>query len=338
MTNIDEIQDLKIIIIQELGITEKELDKIVLNKKKELIKKLGKSGKIDELGTLQLVAQQNYGISTIPQQKISKKIKTTFQQFLDHRDNAREMFLYSWYNLKPEIDMLLMKIKQEDSVIYSSLQKADEFLSGIVIPSIFKNDDDWFQPKNVEELYAEDYQRMDSGPELLRKFFNKIYGGFLINTQYASIDDAKGLYSIHIQYLIEVKNIRYPNKGKNPYYNHELANNLASRRKYYDWTSSIGTSNELLQCFNGTLSQIDSMRNFGTHRDDVTTKSRFNKANRELKDPLTGTIESSGNFITLSNLFINAIYFYMELMQIWLDSTTIGKQSTGVKKTWNSEK
>ena len=338
MTNIDEIQDLKIKIIQEQEITEKELDKIVLNKKKELIKKLGKSGKIDELGTLQLVAQQNYGISTIPQQKISKKTKTSFQQFLDHRDNAREIFLYSWNNLRPEIDMLLMKIKKEDSAIYSSLEKADKFLSAIIIPSIFKNDDEWFQPKNVEELYAEDYQRIDSGPELLRKFFNKIYGGFLINTQYASIDDAKGLYSIHIQYLIEVKNLRYPNKEENPYYNRHLANRLASEGKRYDWTSSLETSNELLQCFNGTISQIDSMRNFGTHREDVATRSRFNKANRELKDPLTGTIESSGNFITLSNLFINAIYFYMELMQIWLDSTTIGKQSTGVKKTWNSEK
>ena len=93
-----------------------------------------------------------------------------------------------------------------------------------------------------------------------------------------------------------------------------------------------------MQCFNGTISQLDSMRNFGIHKDDFTTRARFNKANRELKDPLTETIETNGNFITLTNLFVDSIYLYIELMQIWLDSTTIGKQSTRVKKTWNSQK
>ena len=147
---IDEIQDLKTKIIQETGLTEKELGKTVSNKQKDLIKKLGPTGKIDELSALQLVAQQNYGISTIPQEKISKKAKTPFQQFLDHRDNAREMFLYTWETLRPQIDILLMKIKEEDQLIHSSLEKADKFLSQVIIPSIFKNDDEWFQPKNID--------------------------------------------------------------------------------------------------------------------------------------------------------------------------------------------
>ena len=106
----------------------------------------------------------------------------------------------------------------------------------------------------------------------------------------------------------------------------------------YDWTYNFSTNEELLQCFNGTISQIDSMRNFIIHKDDFTTRARFNKTNRELKDPLTGTIETNGNFITLTSLFVNSIYLYIELMQIWLDSTIMGKQSTGIKKTWNSQK
>lgn len=322
----DEVGFLKDKIIDEAKISKKELDKLILEKKKEVKKTLGSTGKIDDNGVLHLIAQQNFGISLVPQPKISPKSKSSFQQFLDLRDNARETSLYVWENLRTEINNLLIKVKNEDPEVFKLLEDADKFLITIAIPSIFKTDETWFQPKDLDELNREDIPKLMNAPEIFRQFFNKVYTAFLNNARYASIDSTKGLFSIHQAYENENKHIRYPNDKKNPYFDEKKSNDLKKLGKSYDWTWNYETSNEFLECYYGMESLIDSMRNFNIHNNDMKYKIRFNKAGREIKDPLTG-MTSTGNFLTLANLSIYAIYQYIELIQIWLDSQIIGKKN-----------
>lgn len=323
---LDEVQILKDKIIKEAKISKIKLNNLMSEKRKELKITLGSSGKIDDIGILYLIAQQNFGMPLVSTPKISIKPKSSFQQFLDHRDNSRETSLYIWNNLRVEIDSLLEKVKKEDIDVHKFLIDADKFLITIAIPSIFKTDETWFQPKDLDELSREDIPKLMSAPEIFRQFFNKVYTAFLNNAKYASIDSTKGLFSIHQAYENENKHIRYPNDEKNPYFDKEFAEKLKLKGKSYDWTWNYETSNEFLECYYGMESLIDSMRNFNIHNNDMKYKIRFNKAGREIKDPLSG-MSSPGNFITLANLSIYAIYQYIELIQIWLDSRIIGRKN-----------
>ncbi len=322
----DEVSNLKEKILEEQKISEKDLKKLIDSKKKELKITLGTSGKISDKAALQLIAQQDFGMSLIPQSKVSLKPKSAFDQFLELRDNARETSLYIWESLRPTIDLLIETVKKEDSDIHKLLLDADKFLATIAIPSIFKTEDTWIHPKDLNDLNQEDIPKLMSAPEIFRQFFNKVYTAFLSNAQHVSIDSTKGLFSIHQAFENENKPIRYPNQKKNPYYDEKYAEKLKKEKKIYNWTWNYETSNEFLQCYYGMESLIDSMRNFNIHSNDMKTKIRFNKAGRPIKDPLTG-MDSPGNFITLANLSIYAIYQYIEIIQIWIDSKIIGKEN-----------
>ena len=306
--------------ILESGISDSELKGLVKEAKADLKKTLGQHGKVDDKGIYTLIAKQ-LGVVLVTSRTEEPEQKSSFETYLDLRDNSRQTSLYVYQNLRSTIDSLLEQVKKEDEGIYNTLLEADDFLNSIIIPSIFKTDDTWVRPKNLNGLNLEDIGKLMSAPDMFRQFFNMVYLPFLENSTTVSIDTTKGLFSIHQAYENVNKHLRYSDNDNNPYFDKQKFEDYGSK---YDWTRTNESSNEFLQCYNGVVNLIDTMRNFNTHNKDMKTRSRFNRAGRRITDPLSG-IDSPINFITLANLAVHAIYQYIEILQIFLDSKKISK-------------
>lgn len=306
--------------IIESGFTDSQLKNEVKLVKLELKNKLGKFGKIDDASIYRKIAQE-HGIVLLTSSSTEPTQKSAFETYLDIRDNSRKTSLYVYNNLRPKIESLLLEIKNMDERIYDQLNSdAFDYLDVILVPSILPEDERWVRPRDFRELRREDIGRSSDAPEMFRIFFNKVCRIFLKTASDDEIEETRGIYSQLESFFKQCALIRYSNPSKpNPYWNDELASRYGNR---YDWTKNYQIYNEFLKCYSGTISLVDSMRNFHTHRDDTLTYNRFMRARREIKDPLSG-IDSSINFITISNLIINSIYLFIEMMQIWIDSKII---------------
>ena len=107
--------------------------------------------------------------------------------------------------------------------------------------------------------------------------------------------------------------IRYPSNGhvENPY--------TSANKNLYK------SSYELLEYHRGILESVKSQRDFQTHVTDLVAPAQFNKAGRDVADPLT-KITLPTNYIMLSNFSISCVYEIIELMQIWIDSKKIASK------------
>ena len=168
--------------ILESGISEKELQKLVKEKKSDLKKNLGKHGKIDDKSALFLIAKER-GIVLISSSTIVLEDKSDFERYLDYRDSTRETCLYLINTLEPKIDDLIKQVekievaeklviatknsnqtmidflnnKEYDELgieyldrsiastefIHHDLLMVKKYIDSLLIPSLFKNDEDY---------------------------------------------------------------------------------------------------------------------------------------------------------------------------------------------------
>jgi len=352
----DEVQLYKEKIL-ESGIPEKKLKQLIKEKKTEKNQILGKNA-IDDKGALSLIAG-DLGISLVPQSSISTKPKSELERYLDYRDNTRETCLYILETLEPKIDDLIKQVKKIEideklknaesngdnqqidflknkkykeleekylneeiaytEFIYHDLLKVKKLINSQLLPSLFKNDDDWIRPKDYTALYKTDSGLFEDIPKLFKEIMDAAYTAFLRQghrKHISTLPNVSGFFQIHQTFENENSYIRY-NGRNNPY--RSPTSNPAH------WVRDITAKNEFLQCFKGTVELIDSFRNYDSHKQNTTFKDRFDLANRVIKDPLTG-MSSPGNFIILANNSVNLIYEIMELIQVWLDSKEIEKE------------
>ena len=352
----DEVQLYKEKILKS-GIPEKKLKQLIKEKKVEKNQILGKNA-IDDKGALSLIAG-DLGVSLVPQPSISTKPKSEFERYLDYRDNSREMCMYILDALDPKIDDLInqmekievdekLKIAQanndtqqitdlkakkykeletkllDDEItdtgfIFHELKKAKKIIKTQLIPSLFKNDDEWKRPNNYNSLYSIDSGLFNDIPKLFKEIFNTIFLAFLRNghARYMSLQGASSLFTLHRTFENENSRLRYPVGRTIPY--------TAPRNNPNNWERDMEAPDEFLQCFSGFLQFADSLRNFEAHKTDPKTKERFDHADRVIKDPLTG-MSSPGNFIILANNSVSLMYEFIELIQVWLDSKAIEKK------------
>lgn len=347
--------------ILESGVSKKELQKLEKEKKTELKKSLGKHGKIDDKSILFLIAKER-GIVLVSTSTITTENKSDFERYLDYRDSTRETCLYVINTLEPKIDDLIKQVeiievneklliaksksdttkidflKNKEYVqlgleyldekiastefIHHDLLMVKKYINSYLIPSLFKNDDDWIRPKDYNELYNIDLGLFNDVPKFFKEIMDTVYLSFLRlgHRKYVSqLPTSSNFFQMHKTFENENSFLRYPN-GRTPPYNPP---------KRYDppefWVRDFTAPNEFLQFFSGTVSLIDSFRNFEAHKRNASSKDAFDQAGRVIKDPLTD-MQSPANFIILANNSVNLIYEIIEVIQIWLDSKAIEKK------------
>lgn len=347
--------------ILESGISKNELEKLEKEKRISLRQSLGKIGKIDDKALLLLIAKEQ-GIVLATSSSIPLEEKSDFEKYLDHRDNTRETCLYVLQALEPKLDDLIKQVevievdeKSNEAKRNSNQQKIDylknkeynqdgkdylngkiastefihhdllmvkQYLNSLLIPSLFKNDEDWIRPKNYDELYNIDLGLFDDVPKLFKEIMDTTYLAFLRTghrKHVTQLPTSSGFFQMHKTFENENSYLRYTNGRTIPYVPPK------TRDPPEFWVRDYTAPNEFLQFFSGTVSLIDSFRNFEAHKRNASFKDAFDQAGRVIKDPLTDMM-SPANFIILANNSVNLVYEFMELIQIWLDSKAIEKK------------
>ena len=200
------------------GITPKELKKLEKDKKQSLKDKLGKLGKIDDKSILQLIAKE-LAITLVPKSTSSILNKSDFEKYLDSRNNVRETCLYVIETLEPKLDELIKNVEEieiseklkeaqdqsdQNKMDYLTKQKYHEdgqkYLSDDIGPtefihhdllyvkkmlmeqlkgSLFKEDNDWKQPKDWVALYNIDLGLFSEIPKLFKEIIQTSHLAFL---------------------------------------------------------------------------------------------------------------------------------------------------------------
>jgi hypothetical protein len=343
--------------IIESGITPTELKKLEKVKKQKLKDKLGRFGKIDDKSILQLIAKE-LAVTLVPKSTTPIENKSDFEKYLDSRNNVRETCLYVIETLESKLDELIKNVEEieiseklkeakdqsdQNRIDYLTNQEYDEdgqkYLNDDIAPtefihhdllyvrkmlmeqlkiSLFKEGEDWKQPKDWDALYNIDLGLFTEIPKLFKDIIGLAHLAFLRTGHRKHIDTMPTTSSFfQTQKTFENENsyVRYPT-GRTPPYR------APTRGIPEDWVRDNAAPNEFLQCFLGTGQLIDAFRNFEAHKNDPLIKDRFDQAGRVIRDPLTNML-SPGNFIILANNSINLIYEVMEIIQIWIDSKNI---------------
>ena len=349
--------------IIDSGITPKELKKLEKDKKQSLKDKLGKLGKIDDKSILQLIAKE-LAITLVPKSTSPIQNKSDFEKYLDSRNNVRETCLYVIETLEPKLDELIKNVEEieiseklkeaqdqsdQNKIDYITNQEYDEdgqkYLNDDIGPtefihhdllyvkkmlmeqlkiSLFKEDNDWKQPKDWDALYNIDLGLFTEIPTLFKDIIGLAHLAFLRTGHRKHIETIPTTSSFfQTQKTFENENsyVRYPKNKRTPPYRAPTSGPIENRV----WVRNHAAPNEFLQCFVGAGELIDAFRNFQAHKNDPLIKDRFDQAGRVIRDPLTNML-SPGNFIILANNSINVIYEVMEIIQIWIDSKNIEKK------------
>ena len=315
----NSVKILKNALMKALGKTEKQIDKLILEKKKEQDKILGK-GSLDERGAIFLIAADsgtNLDISS------TSSNRTDFERYLSGREQFKEFYLFTWKKLEKQIKDLFDKIKETDSDLhyrlfnqyqcYPALQDTMETL----FPEARLQNENF--PKNKQELEKWELNTLIEIPQHLKIFFENVYFEFFVNKTIRPTNNS--FYESHLAFTRINAHLRYPDGAKRPHEYHGYTKN----RIDYDWTHDRKVPFEFMQCYRGVLDHIDAYRNFEIHKSNNASRLRFIEADRKFFDPLS-EIEHPSNYILLSGLAIHAVYEFIELLQIWVDSTVINKK------------
>jgi len=356
----DEVKFYKEMII-ESGITPKDLKKLEKDKKLELKDKLGKHGKIDDKGILQLIAKE-LAITLVPKSTTPIQNKSGFEKYLDSRNNVRETCLYVMETLEPKLDELIKKVEEieiseklkeaqdqsdQNKINYLTNHEYEEdgekYLNGDIGPtefihhdllnvkkmimeelknSLFKEDEEWKQPKDWDALYNIDLGLFSEIPKLLKSIIEISHIAFLRTghrKHLSLLPKETSFFLNHKAFENENSYIRYP-QGRQVPYDQPVRNGRS-----FPWVQNNSAPNEFFQFFKGTGELIDSYRNFYSHQTNPNSTDAFDQCGRVIRDPLTNML-SPGNFIILANNSINVIYEVMEIIQIWIDSKNIEKK------------
>jgi hypothetical protein len=363
--------------ILEDGVTEQQL-KILLIEMDNESKSLGKYRKISESTKLQRIIGER-GISITVQPTISSENTNEFQQYLKYRELAREGCSFMWESLKPKIKDLVDKIEKveieekysraksdgdqeninyyekeeykkdvEDFLnekttmtdfIYPNLLKIIKELDENYFPSLVDKDDSWKNPKDYENLYAQDVGHFDVVPKLIKEIFQMTYRAFLSNgrSKKVSYPDVDNIYAVHQAFENENTFLRYPAEKRRSQQYKGHRKSVISRGTFCKddyvppWYTDYKAKNEFQQFFAGSISFIDGIRNYEAHKEGPA-KTLFQEANRYIKDPLT-QMSSPTNYIILANSSSIILYELMEICQVWLDSKVIEKRALDGKIT-----
>lgn len=203
--------------------------------------------------------------------------------------------------------------------IYHDLLKMKKNLDDELVPSIFKNEDEWIRPENLEQLYFQDIGLFNAVPIMFKECLENVYLGFLRSghAKYAKLPSGNALYKLHEEFSKECLHLRYKKRT------HTYLMN-----KDGDWPRE--STNEFAQFFVGSLNLFDSFRNFDAHKKNPKARDGFEFAQRVIKDPITG-MDAPGNFIVIANNVINLYYQIIEIIQIWIDSKVIESSENNLR-------
>ena len=296
-------------------ITEAQLKKMVLARIKEEDKKLGMKNSIDKKAALFLIAgEQNINLVSSSSQTL-----TELEKYLQGREEFKEFYRYAWEKLEIRINYLLDEIKKIDSSWYDGLNERDSYPAlKSIIQTLFPEErlQDSNYPKDKKELEEWEIVILDEIPKGLKGFFNTLYLKFFKNNNI--IPQQNSYFSYNFDFVKINAKIRYPDGVENPY--------IDQTNPTKDWTKNANISHEFMEYHHGILDYINSSRNFEIHKNDAASRLRFDKAGRKFSDPVS-EIEHPSNYIMTSSLAIHAVYEFIELLQIWVDSNVINKKS-----------
>ena len=316
-----EFELFKDILLEKSDLTEKELEKKILETEKEMKKTLEGKKPVNKVGILHLIAVEE-GI-TLGIQSGSSPKGSDLQIYVDARERIKEFHLFTWEKLKEKINELLLKIENFDSNVYQKLEERSCYPKLISIMDTMFPLDELPKPKNIKELENFELQLLEDVPVDLQIVFKKTYAAFLYNTSSTSTLETFFEYGKEFK-KINAK-LRHPDDSTNPFYDSASATRHGSR---YDWTFHPKVAFEFMEYHRGVLDHLVATRNFETHHNDTNAGRWFLKANRKISDPLT-KMEHPANYVLLSGLTINCVYEFIELLQIWVDSNVINTKSTG---------
>jgi len=297
-------------------ITEAQLKKMISARRKEEDKKLGMKNSIDEKSALFLIAGElNVNlISSSGQAPL-----TELEKYLQGREEFKEFYRYAWEKLKIRIEDLLDQIKKFDSSKYDGFNELDCYpaLKGMM-EFLFPEErlQNSKYPKSKEELQEWEHAILRVIPQQLKDFFDTVYFIFFKNQTITPIRE--GYYHYNVAFARINAKIRYPDGVENKYKTETPSGK--------DWTKHERIPHEFMEYHRGVLDNIISNRNFEIHNKNAGARLKFNKAGRTYSDPLS-EIEHPSNYIMTSSLAIHAVYEFIELLQIWVDSNVINKKS-----------
>lgn len=320
-SNTQKLDSLKRIILKQKPEFETKLDKMIVQKKKEMDSRLGRKGAINDEGACYKIIEE-YGLSLSDSVDLSGE--SDLQKYIRLRNNLREQNLFTWKKFVERIEQLktetvILTPKGLGTSIVKDIDDALEDLDDIVESVFPENDLDWVNPKNFQELEEIDVALNEEVTKSLRSVFNKLFTPYLkiALSGKMRIRPRMSIVQLIIQFNNENLELRYPPKVTNPYLDSEYIKAAKIDPSKYDW---LRNGSDELYHYYSIVGQLESvMRNEEEHKEDPLSRIQFELAQRKEIDPVSG-INHPGNYMTLSSLVNLSIYEFVQVMQIWVDT------------------
>ena len=219
---------------------------------------------------------------------------------------------YVWNKARPEIEKLLSdteKVLEPSSFFY--IKNAYDLLSDGIIQSILEEKERTL--KTMDIIKQREVTFFKQIASALPDIFNDLFYAYLENSQYTQRDEHIAKLAIGFaKYNVD---LRYPDIASNPPVDKDTG------RVNQSW--QLGKMDELLECYAGVVSLVQSVRNSVSHIKDTRTKNLLKKLKREIIEPVNYA-NSSGGIFVLTSIVIVIIHEFREVLQTWLDTIKLG--------------
>jgi len=232
--------------------------------------------------------------------------------YLQARNFSIESLSYVWNKSKPQLEVLLAENeKLLDSSSFAYIKNAYDLLSDGIIQSILEEKDRTL--KTIDTIKQREQNFFKQIASALPDIFNDLFYAYLENSRYTQRDEHISKLAMGFaKYNVD---LRYPSIASNPPKFKDTGD------INYNW--QLGKMDELLECYSGVVSLVQSVRNSVSHIKDTGTRNMLKKLNREITEPVNST-NSSGNIFVLISIVIVIIHEFREVLQTWLDTIKLG--------------
>lgn len=228
------------------------------------------------------------------------------------RDYSIESLSYVWNKSKPQIEFLISeneKLLDISSMRY--IKTAYDLLSDGIVQSILEEKDRSL--KTINAIKQRELIFFKEIVSVLPDVFNDLFYAYLENSQYTQRDEhISKLATGFAKYNVD---LRYPEIASNPPKFKDTVN------INYNW--QLGKMDDLLECYSGVVSLVQSVRNSVSHIKDTRTRNLLKQLKREITEPVNNA-NSSGNIFVLISIVIVIIHEFREVLQTWLDTIKLG--------------
>ncbi len=227
--------------------------------------------------------------------------------YLQARNFSIESLSYVWKKAKPQLETLLAENEKIlDPSSFKHVKIAYELLSDGIIQSILEEKE--IVLKTIDAIKQRELYFFKNITLHLPDIFTDLFYAYLENSEYtqkgghiSKLSEGFAKYNIDLRY----PSMTVSNSPKRD----------ANVNKNWQWQKS----NELLQCYPGIVSIVQSVRNSMAHIIDIETRNLLKKLDREITEPINSS-NSSGNIFVLISMVILIIHEFREVLQTWLDT------------------